>query len=280
LGGGRELAVDLAPFGKGGDACALLLLRDVSGEKRLEALRSDFIANVSHELKTPISALLGFIETLQGPAREDREATDRFLSIMRGQSERMDRLVGDLLSLSRIELTEHARPTEIVDLGPVLHSLSDAFAIKLAAKNMRLELPPATVWPKVLGAPDELFQVFQNLIDNAIKYGREGEPISIIIETSRDQAIIRKRLPSLREAQALASISVIDRGAGIAREHLPRLTERFYRVDPARSRDMGGTGLGLAIVKHIVNRHRGSLTITSEPGIGSCFTVHLPVEAQ
>ena len=277
LGRGRELIADLGPIASGQGTLALLLLRDISGEKRLQTLRSDFIANVSHELKTPISALLGFIETLRGPASEDREASQRFLGIMQDQARRMDRLVADLLSLSRIELQEHAWPTDEVDLGQVLASVADSFALRLKENGMQLVLPARGRLPRVRGEADELVQLFQNLVENAIRYAKAGTPIVVEIGLSRDEARIRSRLPALREAEAMASITVRDQGAGIAREHLPRLTERFYRVDPARSRELGGTGLGLAIVKHILQRHRGSLSIESEPGKGSAFTVHLPI---
>ncbi len=277
IGTDRDLTVELGPIGIGGASGALLLFRDIGGERRLEALRGDFIANVSHELKTPIAALLGFIETLRGPAREDAEVTDRFLGIMQDQASRMDRLVADLLSLSRIELREHAWPEDEVDLAQVLGSVADSLGLKIAARNMTLELPPTNALPRLRGAEDELVQVFQNLVENAIKYGSEGTPVLIEAEVSRDIAQIRACLPALRQARAMVRVTVRDQGQGIQREHLPRLTERFYRVDAARSREMGGTGLGLAIVKHILQRHRGTLGIESEPGLGSAFTVYLPV---
>ena len=254
-------------------AAAVLTLHDLTAAKRSERLRADFAANASHELRTPLAALTGFIETLRGPAREDSAARGRFLTIMAEQAQRMAHLVDDLLSLSRIEMNEHRPPTERVHIGRVLHTVADLLEQRAEARDMRiiLELPEGL--PEVQGDPDELAQVFQNLLDNAIKYSRPGTPIEV---TARPSA---RFLSGARpgEKPAALAIAVRDHGDGIAREHLPRLTERFYRVDPARSRELGGTGLGLAIVKHIVNRHRGALDIDSELGDGSTFTVYLPL---
>lgn len=255
----------------------LIALKDASAERRLERLRSDFIANVSHELKTPIATLIGFIETLRGPAKGDLDTHERFLGIMQEQAGRMSRLVADLLSLSRIELNEHARPSGGVDLTEIIGRVANALSLRAAERKMKIELPAGPMG-RAVGDADELTQVFQNLIDNAIKYGRPGTPVSVNAWRIADPAEIRAHLPGLRRAKAMIAVAVADRGDGIAREHLPRLTERFYRVDAARSRDLGGTGLGLAIVKHVVNRHRGSLEIESVPGEGSVFTVYLPAE--
>jgi two-component system phosphate regulon sensor histidine kinase PhoR len=255
----------------------LIALKDASAEHRLERLRSDFIANISHELKTPIATLMGFIETLRGPAKGDLEAHERFLGIMHEQAGRMSHLVADLLSLSRIELNEHARPSGAVDLTEVVGRVANALSLRAAERRMKIELPGGSMG-RAIGDADELTQVFQNLIDNAIKYGRPGTPVTVSATRIADPVEIKAHLPGLRRAKAMIAISVADRGEGIAREHLPRLTERFYRVDAARSRDLGGTGLGLAIVKHVVNRHRGSLEIDSTPGEGSVFTVYLPAE--
>ncbi|MEZ5831202.1 MAG: ATP-binding protein [Dongiaceae bacterium] len=256
---------------------ALIALKDSSAERRLERLRSDFIANVSHELKTPISTLIGFIETLRGPAKGDLEAHERFLGIMQEQAGRMSRLVADLLSLSRIELNEHARPSGAVDLAEIIGRVANALSLRAAQRDMKIALPPGSMG-RAIGDADELTQVFQNLIDNAIKYGKRGTVVTVSAAHISDPAEVRAHLPGLRRAKAMIAVAVADRGEGIAREHLPRLTERFYRVDAARSRDLGGTGLGLAIVKHVVNRHRGSLEIESVPGEGSVFTVYLPAE--
>jgi len=241
---------------------ALLILNDLTALKRAEQMRADFVANASHELRTPLSTLIGFIETLQGPAADDAEAQHRFLSIMQQQAGRMARLVDDLLSLSRIELNEHLPPTDLADPASILRTVALTLELKAAARGMRLELQLDDSLPEVLGDEEELAQLFQNLIDNAIKYAR------------RDTAITISAVRSNKFRPGVA-IAVRDCGEGIPRLHLPRLTERFYRIDTARSREMGGTGLGLAIVKHIVNRHRGVLEIDSEIGHGSVFTIHL-----
>ena len=251
------------------ETVAILALLDVTALKRAEQLRADFVANASHELKTPLASLMGFIETLRGPARDDAEARVRFLAIMQEQAERMARLVEDLLSLSRIEMQEHMPPTSTADLRAVLEGVVDALDMRADRRGMTLVLQTADL-PPVLGERDELAQVFQNLVDNAIKYGRPNSAVTIQARTLGPDEERSGRL-----GRPAVAVSISDQGEGIAREHLPRLTERFYRVDTARSREMGGTGLGLAIVKHIVNRHRGLLEIDSELGKGSTFTVYL-----
>jgi two-component system phosphate regulon sensor histidine kinase PhoR len=271
----REFEVRIQRFERRGDAgeresgdrpepALLVTLYDLTATKRVEQMRADFVANASHELRTPLSSLMGFIETLRGPARDDVAARERFLGIMQQQAERMSRLVNDLLSLSRIELDEHVPPTGRVAVGPLLQSVADALELKAQRKAQRLELDLAPDLPPVVGDSDQLYQVFQNLVSNAINYGRQGGVVGLSARSAVDG-----RRTSL-------VVTVRDQGEGIAREHLPRLTERFYRVDPARSRAVGGTGLGLAIVKHIVSRHRGRLEIDSEVGRGSVFTVFLP----
>ncbi len=270
----RHLSARIAPLVQptAEGAAAVLLLHDLTDMKRSERLRADFVANASHELRTPLASLVGFIETLRGPARDDVTARDRFLSIMSEQAARMSRLVDDLLSLSRIEMNEHRAPTGEVDLANVLRSVADTLEQRAAARQMQFtfHLPPDL--PLVLGDNDELTQVFQNLFDNAIKYGAAGTEIEVSAFPST------RALPTTRLGQRSPAIAVAvkDHGQGIARDYLPRLTERFYRVDPARSRELGGTGLGLAIVKHIVSHHRGVLDIDSVLGQGSTFTVHLP----
>jgi two-component system phosphate regulon sensor histidine kinase PhoR len=213
--------------------------------------------------------LIGFIETLRGPACDDAEARERFLAIMHGQASRMARLVEDLMSLSRIELNEHVMPRDRVALSPLLRQIAETLELRAGERDIciRLAVPPDL--PDVLGDRDELAQVFQNLIDNAIKYGRSGSEIMLQAETAS-----RPTRGSSSE-NAMVCVAVCDQGEGIPHEHLPRLTERFYRVDTARSREMGGTGLGLAIVKHILNHHRGFLEVESTPGVGSVFTVFL-----
>ena len=207
----------------------------------------------------PLTSVVGFIETLRGPARGDIDAQDRFLDLMEGQSNRMTRIVNDLLSLSRIEMNEHTAPSDDVPLRQIIATVADLLAPQANDRDVVIELDLDALEGTVIGHPDELTQLFQNLIENAIKYGGRGSTVRV----------------SAKVVENIASISVIDEGEGIPREHIPRLTERFYRVDTARSREMGGTGLGLAIVKHIANRHRGGLTIQSEPGVGSTFTVTL-----
>ena len=271
----RHLAARIAPLSPAtaDGAAAVLVLLDLTEMRRSERLRADFVANASHELRTPLASLVGFIETLRGPARDDAQARERFLSIMSEQAARMSRLVDDLLSLSRIEMNEHRAPTGAVDIASVLRSVADTLEQRALARRMGFvfDLPPDL--PPVLGDADELTQVFQNLFDNAIKYGAEGTDIEVSATPSP------RSLPAIRPGQRSHGIAVAvkDHGPGIARDYLPRLTERFYRVDTARSRELGGTGLGLAIVKHIVSHHRGALDIDSEQGQGSVFTVHLPI---
>jgi two-component system, OmpR family, phosphate regulon sensor histidine kinase PhoR len=268
----RQLQARFARLGRPSldDAVAVLTLHDITQLKRAEQMRADFIANASHELRTPLTTLTGFIETLRGPAREDAEARERFLAIMHEQAARMIRLVEDLLSLSRIELNEHVMPQSRVALGPLLRHLADTLELRAGEHGMCIRLDLPRDLPEVLGDRDELAQVFQNLVDNGIKYGRAGSDITVVAETGA-----RPSYSGDAGGSHFVSVAVRDCGEGIAREHLPRLTERFYRVDTARSREMGGTGLGLAIVKHIVNRHRGFLDIQSIPGTGSVFTVFL-----
>ena len=251
-------------------AVAVLSLYDITELKRAEQMRADFIANASHELRTPLATLIGFIETLRGPAREDAEARERFLAIMHGQASRMSRLVEDLMSLSRIELNEHVMPRDRVALSPLLRQIAETLELRAGERDIRICLAVPPDLPDVLGDRDELAQVFQNLIDNAIKYGRSGSEIMLQAETASPPT-----RGSSSSENAMVCVAVCDQGEGIPREHLPRLTERFYRVDTARSREMGGTGLGLAIVKHILNHHRGFLEVESTPGVGSVFTVFL-----
>ena len=247
---------------------ALLSLHDVTAIKRAERMRADFVANASHELRTPLSTLVGFVETLQGPARDDEEARDRFLAIMHEQAHRMARLVEDLLSLSRIEQDEHTPPSGRVDLASLARATAETMEMKAKSRGSSIDVVVADGLPAVQADADQIAQVLQNLIDNAIKYGRRGTPVAI--------ALARSPRGALAGGRPGVAIAVSDQGEGIPRAHLSRLTERFYRVDPARSRAMGGTGLGLAIVKHIVARHRGLLEIGSEVGRGSTFTIHLP----
>jgi two-component system phosphate regulon sensor histidine kinase PhoR len=260
------------------DGTALIVsLHDVTDLRRAEQMRADFAANASHEIRTPLAALIGFIETLRGPAKGDIEAADRFLEIMQDQAQRMARLVEDLLSLARIEVNEHQAPTGRVDLGRLVERVAATFELQAARRKIKIQVEVEANLPLVLGEPDELTQLFQNLIDNALKYGRPGGAVRVALrQVERLPAQFLSGSASGAQERAV-QVEVRDEGEGIAREHLSRLTERFYRVDPARSRSAGGTGLGLAIVKHIVSRHRGALTIESEMGVGSVFTVHLRI---
>jgi two-component system phosphate regulon sensor histidine kinase PhoR len=265
----RHFAVRIEPIAQAG---ALLLLHDTTQLAKLERMRADFVANASHEMRTPLASLMGFIETLRGPAKDDAVARAKFLEIMQDQARRMARLVDDLLSLSRIELREHMPPTGSINIALSLNALKTTLDRQAETRRMPIILDLAVGLPDIVGDSDELTQVFQNLIDNALKYGKPGTEIRVV---AGEAAQVPPSFPDPR--RRAVAISVTDIGEGIAREHLSRLTERFYRVDVGRSRDLGGTGLGLAIVKHIVSRHRGAMVIDSEVGRGSTFTVYLPV---
>lgn len=232
-------------------------------------MRRDFVANVSHELRTPLTSLMGFIETLRGPARDDAGARDRFLGIMEDEAGRMNRLIGDLLSLSRVESDVRVRPRTQLDLTGVLKTTLRNLN-PLAVENDVVLAPEIAEPPLVLlGDSDQLIQVFTNLIENAIKYGGSGKTVEIAVQSHLHDPALRR--PAVH-------VVVRDHGPGIDALHIPRLTERFYRADNHRSRALGGTGLGLAIVKHIINRHRGRLKIASELGKGARFTVILPLD--
>jgi two-component system phosphate regulon sensor histidine kinase PhoR len=257
----RLFDVYIAPINVAGlPRMVMLTLRDLSEIRRVERMRVDFVANVSHELRTPLTSILGFVETLQGPARKDPVAQDRFLTIISDQARRMSRLVDDLLSLSRIEQSSHLQPTSIVDLSSIVAHVVDTLGPMAEERETQVVLQ-AQEPLMVRGDRDELVRVAENLIENAIKYGASDKPVEVTVTPrGRDGVLI-----------------VRDRGPGIALEHLPRLTERFYRVDAGESRAKGGTGLGLAIVKHILARHRGRLTIDSGHGQGATFSAILPL---
>ena len=263
----RLFDVSVAPLAtaSGQVVATLITLRDQTEARRVERLRVDFIANASHELRTPLASLVGFIETLQGSAHDDAKARDRFLVIMREQGRRMARLIEDLLSLSRIEQKQHLRPEGLVDLAQTTRGVVDALTPMAEDLGVDIRLSAeAGVW--VAGDRDELLRVAENLIENAIKYGVRAD--------SEARGVVDV---SVSTTEREAALSVRDYGAGIAPEHLPRLTERFYRVDVADSRAQGGTGLGLALAKHVFNRHRGRLTIDSILGQGATFTARLPL---
>ena len=244
----------------------LVLLHDQTEQKSIERMRADFVANASHELRTPLASVIGFIETLQGPAKGDMVATERFLGIMLDQAERMSRLVSDLLSLSRIEMKAHVLPDTQVDLSKILKHVIDALTPLAKENGVEIKVCSCEESRWIAGDRDELVQVFENLVENALKYGQSGKKVDISCNGMIDPA----------DQKFYYSVSIRDYGPGIPQEHLPRLTERFYRIDVASSREQKGTGLGLAIVKHILTRHRGKLIIESVSGEGSTFQIRLP----
>lgn len=258
----RSYDVHISPMGlvENGGRTALLILRDQTYEEQIERMRSDFVANASHELRTPLASLTGFIETMQGAAKNDTKAKDEFLVVMKVQAQRMAQLIDDLLSLSRIEISEHVPPIDHVDLSQVVKQV--IYLLEPMAKDadcvVSIDLSQSLA---VIGDANQLAQVVHNLIENAIKYAGTGKAIDIGGTVQNGMAIV----------------SVRDNGPGIAAHHVPRLTERFYRVSAQDSRNRGGTGLGLAISKHILNRHRGKMVIQSELGQGSTFSIHLPL---
>jgi two-component system phosphate regulon sensor histidine kinase PhoR len=254
--------------GDGASDILMMTFNDLTPLRRVEEMRADFVANASHELRTPLAALLGFVETLQGPAKNDAAAREKFLGIMQQQAARMARLIDDLLSLSRIELNAHLPPNTEVDLAPVVRQVTDG--LQTLARDRQVEInvdiKSAGAPLIVLGDRDELIRALENLVENALKYGAAGKRVDITLSRAQTRA-----------ATPEARIAVRDYGPGIAPEHLPRLTERFYRVDVADSRAQGGTGLGLALVKHVLNRHGGRVTIESVLGQGATFIMHLPL---
>jgi len=261
-----ELIVTPVPvptaFG-GTDKCMLMTFHDQTPLRRVEEMRADFVANASHELRTPLAALSGFIDTLQGPAKDDPKARERFLGIMHAQATRMARLIDDLLSLSRVELSAHVRPDTLVDIVPIIRQVADGLEPLARERQVVVEIDLPETPVAIAGDREELLRVFENLVENALKYGASGGSVIVSLSTAAEST------PEIR-------VMVRDFGPGIAPEHLPRLTERFYRVDVGDSRAQGGTGLGLSLVKHILNRHRGRLLIESVPRNGATFTACFP----
>ena len=265
---------------------AVVRFRDETDSQRMERMRADFLANASHELKTPLASLQGFIETLKGHARHDERARDRFLDIMASQTARMSRMITDLLSLSRIELSEHIAPHGRADVALAASDVVDALAPLLAGQDAKIEVAGPSE-ATVVGDRDQIIQVIQNLTENAVRYSPRGSTVALSIEPERTLA--EAQSPARPEAARLAILTpdrdegaryvvvrIADRGRGLEREHLPRLTERFYRVEGQKSGASPGTGLGLSIVKHIVNRHQGGLIVESLPGEGTVFSVYIP----
>ena len=254
--------VSVSPLDIGRARYALIVFIDVTSARQGDAVRSAFVANVSHELRSPLTTLMGAAEALEGPAKDDEIGRSRMLALMGQEARRMKNLIDDLLSLSRVEIQEFIPPGQDVELRALLEGARERLTARASARDMTITMDIATDLPKIAGVDDELFQVFDNLISNAIKYGDPGSTVTVQAGQSKQE---------LR-------ISINNAGSPIPAEHLPRLTERFYRVDKSRSRELGGTGLGLAIVKHIVNRHRGKLQIESSAKQGTTFSVVLPLK--
>ncbi len=284
----RSLRVRARFLGFRGDGprLALLTFHDETEVRRVERTRVDFLANASHELRTPLASLSGFIETLRGHARDDVAARDKFLGIMQAQADRMARLIADLTSLSRIELDEHVPPRGVVDLVMVVGEVVEAAAPLGAQRRVKLDWRSCGKAVSVRGERDQIVQVVQNLLDNAIKYSPDGAAVRIELQTGLSDLAASSGadgVPRLSlvapdpSSEVYAALRVVDLGPGIARQNLPRLSERFYRVDGQKSGARSGTGLGLAIVKHIMNRHRGGLVVASAEGEGSTFTAYFPM---
>jgi two-component system phosphate regulon sensor histidine kinase PhoR len=267
----RWFAAHVAPVERAGtdfDGGLIMTFHDLTPLRRVEEMRADFVANASHELRTPLASLSGFIDTLQGPARDDPPAREKFIAIMKTQANRMARLIDDLLSLSRIELNAHVYPQTPVDIVSIVRQVADSLQMLARDRDITITIKAPAEPLVVPGDRDELTRVFENLVENALKYGAAGKRVDLTL-THIDAA----------SGPGEGLVAVRDYGPGIPAEHLPRLTERFYRVDVGLSRAEGGTGLGLALVKHILARHRGRLVIESTAGAGATFTVRLPLVA-
>ena len=265
--------IESFPISSKGGISVVITINDITELKSVERMRADFVANASHEIRTPLASISGMIETIRGPARDDQPAIDMFLGIMAEQAERMRQLINDLLSLSKIEMNAHAVPTDSVDFAAIVRNESRYFDIPSKEKKMPIVLDIQDNLPAVKGDRNELTQVVHNLIGNAIKYGNSDTEVIVNVKVTHELPAD----PNMRNLTKVVMFSVRDHGEGIAKEHLARLTERFYRVDSARTRQVGGTGLGLAIVKGIVTRHRAAITINSTIGQGSIFSVFLPI---
>jgi two-component system phosphate regulon sensor histidine kinase PhoR len=284
----RHTRCYVAPMTWGDDRAAMLVFHDQTARITTERLRADFLANASHELRTPLASLTLLIETLSGSARDNASDRDRFLGMMQVQTERMRRLIDDLLSLSRIELDEHVPPSDRADLAAIAREVADALSPVLRERGVTLELD-ARGAVTVVGERFQLAQVVQNLVDNAVKYAPDGSAVRIEVAASGDREEVSAQAgrrwegagraalltPAAAANRSYAYVRVEDSGPGVARRFLPRLGERFFRVERETGDERGGTGLGLAIVKHIVNRHRGGLLVESQPGRGSAFAAYV-----
>lgn len=265
--------IERFPVPSAGGISMVITMSDITEMKRGEQMRADFVANASHEIRTPLASIIGFIETLQGPAKDDPEAQEQFLKVMGDQAHRMSQLVQDLLTLSKVEVDASQPPMGKIDLIKVIRKEVQHFDWTAQQKDMQIRLDMKEDLPPVRGDEGELAQVVHNLVGNAIKYGAAGSDVTINLRLSSSFP----NVANFRTYDRAVCLSVRDKGEGIPKEHIPRLTERFYRVDSARTRQVGGTGLGLAIVKHIVHRHRGVMTIDSVVGKGSVFSIYLPI---
>ncbi len=268
-----QAIIERFPIPSEGGITIIITMTDITQQKRVQRMRADFVANASHEIRTPLASIIGFIETLRGPAKDDAKARDEFLRVMGDQAERMSKLVNDLLSLSKIEMNAHSTPISRVDFLKIVRTEKQHFEWACKQKNITLKVKVNDNLPATKGDDDELAQVVRNLLGNAIKYSNPDTEIVVTVKLTSNMPDD----PNFRNLKRAICFSVQDHGEGIAKEHIPRLTERFYRVDTARTRTVGGTGLGLAIVKHVLNRHHGALVIESNIGEGSTFSVYLPV---
>ncbi|HHT9120313.1 MAG TPA: two-component system histidine kinase PnpS [Candidatus Hypogeohydataceae bacterium YC41] len=260
--GGRTFRIQISPIQESGKVSgAAVVLHDITDLKKLEKTRVEFVANVSHELKTPLASIKGFVETLKDGAVDEPENARRFLGIIEKHSNRLDNLINDLLNLSRIELRETPLELKRIRLLSLIKKITTNLEDRIREKNHVLELLVKPEGLELVADEPLLDQALTNLLDNAIKYTPEGGRLSI----------------SAREDGGRIELSVADTGIGIPEQDLPRIFERFYRVDKARSREMGGTGLGLAIVKHIMLAHGGEARVKSQPGLGSTFTLSFPI---
>jgi two-component system phosphate regulon sensor histidine kinase PhoR len=268
-----QAIIERFPIPSEGGITIIITMTDITQQKRVQRMRADFVANASHEIRTPLASIIGFIETLRGPAKDDPQARDEFLRVMGDQAERMSKLLNDLLSLSKIEMNAQSSPISKVDFLRIVRTEKQHFEWACKQKNVTLRVKLSDNLPATKGDDDELAQVVRNLLGNAIKYTNADSEILVTVKVASNLPDD----PNFRNLKRAICFSVQDQGEGIPREHIPRLTERFYRVDTARTRKVGGTGLGLAIVKHVLNRHHGALVIESEVGVGSTFSVYLPI---
>lgn len=285
----RHTRCYVAPVTWGVDRAAMLVFHDQTARISTERMRADFLANASHELRTPLASLTLLIETLSGPARDISADRERFLAMMQVQADRMRRLIDDLLSLSRIELDEHVPPSDRADLAAVAHEVADSLGPLLKERNVTLDLRVPAAPVRVVGERFQLAQVVQNLVDNAVKYTPDGGVVRIEVAASGDREDVSAQAgrrweeagrvalltPAAAANRSYAYVRVEDSGQGVSKQFLPRLGERFFRVERELGNERGGTGLGLAIVKHIVNRHRGGFLVESQPGRGSAFAAYV-----